>query len=113
MLESGNPAIFASGVSVDPAPPTESPPTMTLACELHACSGQYLEVLEKAKSHRGEGTRWRARKCQWQRSAGFSPLGPLPCSLCPFTTGIGPPPTSLDLFPLSEDTVPVAVSTFK
>lgn len=44
MLESGNPAIFASGVSVDPAPPTGNPPTITLVCELHACSGQYLDT---------------------------------------------------------------------
>lgn len=29
MLESGNPAIFASGVSVDPNPPTGTPPTRT------------------------------------------------------------------------------------
>lgn len=44
MLESGNPAIFASGVSVDPIPPTDSPLTMTLVCELNACSGQYWDT---------------------------------------------------------------------
>lgn len=36
MLESGNPAIFASGVSVDTTPPTGCPHTVTLVYELSA-----------------------------------------------------------------------------
>lgn len=44
MLESGNPAIFASGVSVDPTvptgtSPTRTPPTMTLECLIWAIFG--------------------------------------------------------------------------
>lgn len=63
MLESGNPAIFASGVSVDPTLPTETsptrtPPTMTLECLIWAIFGHshlMRQFLEKRRTCSREG----------------------------------------------------------
>lgn len=65
MLESGNPAIFASGVSVDPSPGDP------VVCVQSARSGQSLDTAtcaagfreEKAESQRVLGTRQRSHKC--------------------------------------------------
>lgn len=55
MLESGNPAIFASGVSMDPTgiPPTGTPPDMTPECLKWTVFGHshlMRQILEKGES---------------------------------------------------------------